>query len=710
MNADYRYDEFVAALKDVGIDRGDTVFVHVCHETLGRPAECRTPEDEQRFLLRVLQDAVGPHGTILIPTYTFSFTKQEVYDVQNTPSPGGPWSTSGGFLEYFRRQPGVIRSRDPIHAVAGLGPKAEELLTGLPNTCFGKGSVHERLMDAGGKICTIGVGLYEASFRHHVEELVGVPFRFNKLFTGQIRDNGVSRKQGWLYFVRILADNGFPAGEKLEEKARKAGLCRVARVGRGEITAIPCKEYFDFAAREIKKDPWLTAKGPPGHPIALEDARVGYSKPHVHLPAHASMMEMIDALWKLPRNIVSDAYDAALEALATQLPMTIHRYPTGSECWSWVVPEKWACHEAYLETLDGRRILSYAENPLHVVSYSLPFKGEVSREELFRHLHVHPSLPQAVPFIFKYYERDWGLCCSRSTKDSLTDDRYRVVIRTSFSFGALSVGEVVAPGRERECIVFCAHLCHPGMVNDDLTGVVVGMKVMEELLKRTHLRYTYRFLIVPETIGSLAYLSHNEALIPSMKGGLFLEMLGRDHPHALQLSFEGSTDVDRCFTRVMKAVDPRSWTGVYRSIIGNDERQFNGPGVRVPMLSLSRVLEPSAPDWPYREYHSSEDTPDRVSVAAMEESRDLILAMVDALERSVVPVNKFKGEVFCSRFGIHVDAYENPEGNRAMFQIMDLVDGTRSVEDIAEACGIAAGAVKGILDELARNSLVTYKP
>lgn len=708
LDFDYSKVELINGLKKVGLERGDTVFLHISHRTLGKPQDCTSALQESQFLLGAIQEALGPNGTILVPTYTFSFTRQEVFDLQNTPSPGGPWSTSVDFLEYVRKQPGVIRSRDPIHSVAGLGPKAHELLTDVPNTCFGKGSVHHRLKEADGKICTIGVGLHEASFRHHVEETVGVPFRFNKLFTGLIRENGELKKQGWLYFVRIMADSGFPAGERLEERARDLGLCCVARVGKGEITAISCREFFDFASHEIRNDPWLTAKGPAGDPIALENSKLGCSKPQLSLPSNASMMEMIDSLWRLPRDIVSDGYDAALEALATQLPMTIHKYPTGTECWSWIIPEKWTCHEAYLETMDGRRLFSYAENPLHVVSYSLPFDGEVSRDELLKHLSVHPRLPDAIPFIFKYYERDWGLCCSKSVRDSLTDSRYRVVIRTSFSYGALSVGEVVARGKQSESIVLCAHLCHPAMVNDDLTGIVVGMKVMDELLKRKDLRYTYRFLIVPETIGSLAYLSHNEDLIPSMKGGLFLEMLGRDHPHALQLSFDGSTEIDHCFTRAMNSVDPKSWTGPYRTIIGNDERQFNGPGVRVPMLSLSRVLRPSAPEWPYREYHSSEDTPERVSVTALEESKNLVLKMIDAFEKNPVPVNRFKGEVFCSRFGVHIDAYENPEGNRALFDILDLIDGTRSIEAIAERCGISADAAKRTVEELRRHGVVEF--
>ena len=171
------------------------------------------------------------------------------------------------------------------------------------------------------------------------------------------------------------------------------------------------------------------------------------------------MGDIVDTLWRLPRDIISDGYDAALRALGDVLPMTVHEFPSGTECWSWIVPEKWTCHEAYLETLAGRRVFSYADHPLHVVSYSLPFEGVVSREELFGHLHVHSRLPDAIPFIFKYYERDWGLCCSQRTKESLRDESYRVVIRTDFSYGTLKVGEIVAPGEREETIILYARTC-----------------------------------------------------------------------------------------------------------------------------------------------------------------------------------------------------------------------------------------------------------
>jgi aminopeptidase-like protein len=444
------------------------------------------------------------------------------------------------------------------------------------------------------------------------------------------------------------------------------------------------------------------------------------------------MLDLIEELWFLKRDLVSDDFDRALRRLAELLPLKIHEYQTGERCWTWRVPEKWTCDEAYLETLGGRRLIDAADHPLHVMSYSLPFEGIVSREDLLRHLHTHPRLPEAIPFAFKYYDRDWGLCASQELRESLTEAAYRVVIRSRFEPGTLKVGELVIPGESDETFVLVAHLCHPAMVNDDLAGVAVLVDVAKTLLTgekgsrgkgdfsagtplppipyspvpHAPLYYTYRFLILPETIGSVAYLSHNEHLIPAMAGGLFLEMLGNDSPHALQGSFQPDSQADRSFRTALKGLDPQGYAAPYRTVINNDERQFNAPGVRVPMLSLSRVEPPESPTRPYREYHSSLDTPAVVTEARLEISKDVVLGLLAAWERNQYVVNQFKGEIYCSGYGIWIDYRVNPEGHRRLFEIMERCDGERTVADIATELDISFQAVWEVVSLLLEKDLV----
>ncbi len=422
------------------------------------------------------------------------------------------------------------------------------------------------------------------------------------------------------------------------------------------------------------------------------------------------MIHLINELWHLKRDIVSDDYDRALARLAGEVPMSVQEYPTGMRCWTWTIPEKWTCREAFLETLDGKRLIDYAVHPLHVVSYSLPYEGVVSREELIQHLHVHPRLPNAIPFVFKYYERDWGLCASQELRDQLNDERYRVVIRTHFEPGSLKVGEVVIPGQSEQTVMLVAHLCHPAMANDDLTGVVVGIDVARTLLERgsqgNKPYYTYRLLILPETIGSIAYLSQHESLIPQMVAGLFLEMLGNNSPHALQASFQPTSQIDLCLVSALKGLEPSGYAAPYRTVIANDERQFNAPGVRVPMLSLSRVEPPDSPTRPYYEYHSSLDTPEIVTEERLEASKQIVLDLIEAWENNQYIVNTFKGEVFCSGSGIWIDYRINPDGHRRLFEIMERCDGEHTVADIAAELDISFQAVWEVVQLLKSKELV----
>lgn len=427
----------------------------------------------------------------------------------------------------------------------------------------------------------------------------------------------------------------------------------------------------------------------------------------------ATMMELIQGLWFLPRHLISEGYDRALACLAKEVNMSIHEVPSGAQVWTWTVPQAWSCPEAYIESMDGKRLLDVREHPLHVVSYSLPFEGEVSREELLEHLHVHPDLPKAIPYVFKYYQRDWGLCASQEFRDLLKADRYKVVIRSEFKPGALKIGEIIIPGEVDDCFVLAAHLDHPAMVNDDLTGVVVGLEAARRLLAGPSPYFTYRVLFFPETLGSIAYLSRHEELIPRMQGGLFLEMLGTNAPHALQTSFQKDSPADRALVTALRGLEPEVYVGDFRTIIDNDERQFNAPGVRVPMLSLSRVVNPHLPASrfrPYPEYHSSLDTPDIVSADRLEASAETVVSLMHAFDNNRYIVNHFKGEVFASGYDLWVDYRSDAAGHKRRFEIMDRCDGTRRPADIALELGLSFQQIWEVVEKLIEKKLVSLSP
>lgn len=411
----------------------------------------------------------------------------------------------------------------------------------------------------------------------------------------------------------------------------------------------------------------------------------------------SSAMQLIHDLWYKRRDIISDGYDESLAYISKIIPMTIHKIPSGTSCWTWTVPMKWSVGEAYIEDLKGNRLLDLNDHPLHIVSNSLPKDAVVSREELLEHIHTIPQKPNAIPFEFKYYEKDWGFCVEHNRLKDFTQDQYRVFIDSKFEKGTLKVGECLVKGKTDETIVMVAHLCHPAMANDDLAGVAVLVEIAKELLQRDNY-YSYKFILVPETIGSVAYLSQNEDVIPQLKYGIFLEMLGNDNNHALQFSRQGKTKIDRVAQFIMRKNLKSHREGSFRQIVANDEMVFNGPGVNIPTISISR--------YPFEEYHTSDDNVDIISKERLEESKRLVLAMVRILEKDYIPKRTFKGPVFLSKYGLWVDWRTDKELNANIEQIMLLLEGDLSVFDIAEKLDMDFDVVLDYINRFYEEGLV----
>jgi len=257
---DYHYDReaLKSALIEVGLKRSSLVFSHVGMGFLGYPKEGKDLGTMFEVLYDSFIEILGPDGTWLIPTYTYSFCRGESFDVQNSPS------TVGYFTEQFRKLPNAIRSVEPLFSVAGIGPKVDEIFNNLPMNSFGKDSIYDRLVKEDAYICNIGVGTRYATFVHYVEQLIGVPYRYRKVFTGDIiNGREISREVSIVYYVRTSIDDEttFPDLSRLEDEARRLGKCKSKRVGRGEVTLISCRDMLDLCIRGVKRDPWYLARG-----------------------------------------------------------------------------------------------------------------------------------------------------------------------------------------------------------------------------------------------------------------------------------------------------------------------------------------------------------------------------------------------------------------------------------------------------------------
>lgn len=261
----YSRRELIDAIGQAGIAEGDTVSLQVSVGRLGLPVGVdATMAAVSEFVADTFLEAIGPEGTLIVPTYTYSIGRGDLYEVESTPS------AIGDFTELFRKRAGVIRSRDPMLSSAGIGPKAGKVLRDLSQSCYGEGSTFLRLREVDAKICTVGVALYYATFRHHIEKMARVPSRFDKKFTGTVREGGADAQETWTYFAAPLGiDNCMPDGLPLEHICKDQGAVGVGKVGRGEVLSISARDYYEIGLYWLNKEPWLTAKGPPAPDFEL---------------------------------------------------------------------------------------------------------------------------------------------------------------------------------------------------------------------------------------------------------------------------------------------------------------------------------------------------------------------------------------------------------------------------------------------------------
>jgi aminopeptidase-like protein len=430
------------------------------------------------------------------------------------------------------------------------------------------------------------------------------------------------------------------------------------------------------------------------------------------------VIDLIRDLYLENRAIVGPGYDRALERIARDLPIEILAVPSGEDVWTWRVPNAWDIREAWFEG-DGARFADFSEHPLHVWSFSLPFRGRVSREELLRHLTTDETRPHAIPFDFRYYERDWGFSLQHARLAELTAAEYDVVIDTIEALGALKVGEHVLPGESEDSIVVVAHLCHPGQANDDLAGVTVAIEAARRLRGRG-LHHTLRVLFVPEQIGTVAYLSRREHLIERLRYGIVAEMLGIDQALALQHSKRGDTAVDRAAVLALRESGLEFVEGRFLEVIVNDEQVLDGPGVDIPTISLSRATPPlqtgdsAAPNFhtglPYPEYHTSHDTPEIIREDRLEEAVHVLVRTIEILDRDVYPRRGFRGPVHLSRYGLWVDWRVDPALNEQVHHIMWCLEGDKSVSQIALETGLGFDTVLSYLRRFEACDLLAFAP
>lgn len=391
-------------------------------------------------------------------------------------------------------------------------------------------------------------------------------------------------------------------------------------------------------------------------------------------------MSIIEDLWFKRRDIVSGGYDESLEYISKLITLKIHKFKTGKQCWTWTIPKKWTINEGWIKDQEGKILLHSKDHPLHILTYSQSIDKVVNHEELMKHMSSNKDRPNSIPYHERLiYGNDWGFAIQHSKLQNFNSSQYHVYIDSKFEDGFLKVGEIEIKGDIEDTIVIVAHLDHPCMANDDLTGVV-GLVELAKKLKDRKNHFTYKLFLVPETIGSIAFLSNNENIIPTIKFGLFFEMLGTKNEIILQHSQQENTKIDKIASYVFKNNLDKYKELPFIAIMANDEQVWNGPGVNIPMIAIGRGH--------YPEYHTSDDRPDIINDSSILECVDIASKILEIYDSDYTPRRKFKGPVFLSKYYLYIDKtqgkpddaykirklFNNFEGDKTIFEISNILD------------------------------------
>lgn len=423
--------------------------------------------------------------------------------------------------------------------------------------------------------------------------------------------------------------------------------------------------------------------------------------------AGEEMFALMERLWPICRSITGDGVRETLSIIRDVLPeLAVHEVPTGTRCFDWTIPQEWNIRDAYVVGPDGSKVIDFARSNLHVVNYSEPIDREMGLDELQQHLHSLPAQPHAIPYVTSYYKRTWGFCLPHRVREALQPGRYRAVIDSKLEDGSLTYADMKIPGSTDAEVLLSTYFCHPSMANDQLSGLVLTAHLANWLKRRTN-RYTYRILYIPETIGSICYLSrHLDELKRRVVAGYVVTCVGDERAWSFLPSRQGDSLSDRVARHVLKHMAPDciQYTFLAR---GSDERQYCAPGVDLPIASIMRSKYAAFP-----EYHTSLDDLSFVTARGLEETLTAYQRALDIMEHECRPVATVLGEPRMSDRGLRPTLSKpgSAASTMPMMNVLAYADGKRTVLEIADVIGIPAWEAREIVDRLVGFELLHCDP
>jgi aminopeptidase-like protein len=415
------------------------------------------------------------------------------------------------------------------------------------------------------------------------------------------------------------------------------------------------------------------------------------------------MYNLISKLYPICRSITGDGVRETLRILQQHILLDIHEVPTGTQVFDWRVPKEWNVRDAYVKNAKGEKVIDFQASNLHLLSYSIPIHQKMSLAQLKEHLFTLPDYPDWIPHRTSYYGENWGFSLTHRQLQSLEEGEYEVYIDSSVEEGHLTYGEYFLKGETSKEILLSCHVCHPSLCNDNLSGISL-VTFLAKHLSTLSLHYSYRFLFIPATIGSITWLSLNEDKAFQIQHGLVVAGVGDSGHLNYKKSRRGDAEIDRTVAHILKHSE-RPYAIAEFSPYGYDERQFCSPGFDLPVGSLTRT-----PFGCYPEYHTSADNLDFVRPTALADSLDAYISILEVLESNKKYLNTNpKCEPQLGKRGLYA-TFGGKKSTKvqemAMLWVLNLSDGDRSLLDIAERSQLKFSLIREAAEALLKHGLL----
>ena len=685
------YKDVITSLE---INTGETIFFTSNLTFLAYDAAISKEEFDENFILDTLIEKIGPKGTLILPVYNWDFCLGVPFDYKNTQSKTGHLGNQALKREDFKR------TKNPIYSYAVWGKDKEYLCSLDPIISLGKNTVFEYMHLNNVKNVVLDVDISDHyTICHYVEQIHGVPYRYNKYFKADYIDEfgNISRKT-YSMSVRYLELDVTSDTQIMYEELLRQNIAYERHIGHHIISYINMGDSVPIMEKDI-----------------LENNAVGQAQYKGQFDKKLSpderMYKIIKDLFPINRSLSGNGNRQTLNYLKENYlgELNIHEYSISDNpsTFDWNTPYEWNIDEAYIEDENGNKIIDFKNNNLHILGYSESVDVTIPFSELDSHLYSLEDDIDAIPYTTSYYKTRWGFCLPHRLREELRknpDKLYHAVIKSTHNKnGSITYGELIINGYEDEEILISTYICHPSMANDNLSGVAMAAEIAKYIYALLERKYTYRIIFIPETIGALIYLKENiNHLQKYVKAGFVLSCIGDNGDYSCVHSPYNNTYTDKIVTQVLKHItdDPKEYSFLER---GSDERQFCAPNVNLPVCTLSRTKFGK-----FRQYHTSKDNLDFVTQEGLQGGFEYVKKCIDILENNNIYKIKTVGEPQLGKYGLYptISQKGSADYTRNLTNIIAYLNGKNTILDIAEILNVPFNEVMNIIDKLNNKKII----